>query len=67
MMSVMPKLARCLQPVRYRTAGDLLAGFCRRSKQRLEHLCEAEWDLLVAMKRITWCGAKMRRAVNIRP
>ncbi len=39
--------ARCLQSVRNRTAGDLLFDFVRRSKQRLEHLCDAEWDLMV--------------------
>ncbi len=41
--------------------------FARRSKQRLEHLCEAEWDLLVVDEAHHRCGAKMRRAVNIRP
>ncbi|SPX12190.1 RNA polymerase-associated protein [Escherichia coli] len=41
--------------------------FARRSKQRLEHLCEAEWDLLVVDEAHHWCGAKMRQAVNIRP
>ncbi len=63
MMSVCRSSARCLQPVRYRAAGDLLLDFARRSKQRLEHLCEAEWVYWWSMKRITWCGAKMRRAV----
>ncbi|MGU0042421.1 SNF2-related protein [Escherichia coli] len=41
--------------------------FARRSEQHLEHLCEAEWDLLVVDEAHHRCGAKMRQAVNIRP
>lgn len=40
--------------------------FVRRSKQRLEHLCDAEWDLMVVDEAHHRCGAKRRRAVNIR-
>ena len=39
--------------------------FVRRSKQRLEHLCDAEWDLMVVDEAHHRCGAKMPQAANI--
>ncbi len=50
-----PSSSLCLQPVQHDAPNPLdteqlvicSLDFARRSKQRLEHLCEAEWDLLV--------------------
>ncbi|SUG21504.1 ATP-dependent helicase HepA [Salmonella enterica subsp. arizonae] len=41
--------------------------FARRNKQRLEHLCDASGIYWWSTKRTIWCGASMRRAVNIWP